>query len=55
VVLAFLLLFFGKEIELPANQSLPFVGTLVGSITGFCFGGGLNGLVSLDLQRLRAD
>jgi hypothetical protein len=39
VVLAFSLLYLGNVIGLPADKSLPFVGTLVGSITGFYFGG----------------
>jgi hypothetical protein len=43
VVLAFLLLYLGDTIGLRADKSLPFVGTLVGSITGFYFGGAKRG------------
>jgi hypothetical protein len=43
VLFAFLLLFIGTQIGLPGEKSLPFVATLVGSITGFYFGGARRG------------
>jgi hypothetical protein len=37
-ILGFLLLLLGKWVGLSAQEALPFVGTLLGSITGYYFG-----------------
>jgi hypothetical protein len=39
VSLGFLVLFLSKKVGLDPDKVLPFVGTLLGSITGYYFGG----------------
>lgn len=39
VFFTFLLLFFSKRIGIDSGQAMTFAGTLIGSITGFYFGG----------------